>query len=165
MYQRGRDSNLICNVMLKIFFNFLTDRFDAFNKSRLVIGGDFNTTLDPALDANRPNKLHAAKRARLTDFMRIVKLSDVFREKNPRSRKCTYHHDNGTESRLDYVFMPKKDLDCVKNCNICSDIDLSDHFPMELTLKINTTDTNDNTFNSIEKSDWKSTSIVYMKLC
>ncbi len=39
--------------------------------------------------------------------------------------------------------MPKKDLDCVKNCNICSDIDLSDHFPMELTLKINTTDTND----------------------
>ncbi len=143
VYQRGHDSNLICNVMLKIFFSFLTDGLDAFNKSRLVIGGDINTTLDHALDANKPIKRHAAQRARLTDFMRIVKLSDVFREKNPRSRKYTYHHYNGTKSRLDYVFMLKKDVDCVKECDICNNINLSDHFPVKLTLKINTTDTND----------------------
>ncbi len=142
VYCCGRDSKLNLNLMFKIFCSFLTDESDAF-KSRLVIGGDFNTTLDPALDANKEMKGHAARRERLNDFMSIAKLSDVWRKENSSQREYTYHHYNGTKSRLDYVFMLENDVNCVRHCKIRNEIALSDHFPVSLTLNINTTNTND----------------------
>ncbi|RXN24120.1 hypothetical protein ROHU_022330 [Labeo rohita] len=141
VYCCGRDQNLICNVMLKIFYSFLTNAVDALN-SRLVIGGDFNTTLDPKLDANKEIKAHSAGRARLTECMTITKLSDIWRKKNDSKRKYTYFHNNETKSRLDYVFMLKKDENYVINCDIHNEIKLSDHSPVSLTLKVNNAYTN-----------------------
>ncbi len=48
-----------------------------------------------------------------------------------------------TMSRLDYIFMLKNDIDYVESCEILENIRLSDHFPVSLTLNMNTTNTND----------------------
>ncbi|XP_067299100.1 uncharacterized protein [Pseudorasbora parva] len=89
VYYRGRGPNLIGHLMLKIIYSFLTDGSDAF-KHRPVIGGDFNTTLDPRLDANNKNSKHAPLRKTLNDFMSIMKLSDVWRKKHEGARIYTY---------------------------------------------------------------------------
>ncbi|KAK7153542.1 hypothetical protein R3I94_007047 [Phoxinus phoxinus] len=124
--------DLICNLMLKIFNSFLTEWSDAY-KSRLVIGGDFNTTLDPKLDATEDNPDHAARRNRLNEFLRVVKLSDVWRKMHHGERQYT-HDNNGKGSRLDYVFMLENDMQYVTSCEILDDIVLSDHSPVSLTL-------------------------------
>ncbi|KAK7153541.1 hypothetical protein R3I94_007046 [Phoxinus phoxinus] len=133
--------HLICNLMLEIFYSFLTKGLDAFT-CRLVIGGDFNTTLDPKLDATTGNSKHTARRKKLNEFLRIMKLSDVWREMHHEDRKYThtYTYKNKdkevktTKSRLDYVFVSKDDVKYVKSCEILDDIDLSDHSPVSLTL-------------------------------
>ncbi len=141
VYCCGHDTRLNSDLMFKIV-SFLTDGSHAF-KSRLVIGGDFNTTLNPVLDATKEIEGHAAWRARLKSFMSIAKLSDVWRRKHSLQREYTRHHYNRTKSRLDYIFMLENDVNCVRHCNIRKDIALSDHFPVSLTLNINTTNTND----------------------
>lgn len=141
--------DLICDLMLKLFFSFLTNASDAF-KSKLVIGGDFNTTLNPALDATKIISGHSARSEKLKNFMTMVKLSDVWRKKNNGRREYTRIHPqrkisrlfmDPTQSRLDYFFMLENDVFYVENCDIINDLgeNLSDHFPVSLTLNMNRT--------------------------
>ncbi|XP_048048558.1 uncharacterized protein LOC125269663 [Megalobrama amblycephala] len=139
VYYDADGPNLIGHLMLKIFYNFLTDGPDAFTCTP-VIGGDFNTTLDPELDANKEISRHAPLRKTLNDFMSILKLSDVWRKKHDEARIYTYIQNKEpkkpTKSRLDYIFMLENDVKYVKSCVICTDIALSDHSPVSLTLKV-----------------------------
>lgn len=135
VYYHSDDDHLICDLMVKIFSSFLRSGSEAF-KCRPVFGGDFNTTLDD----QDVKKAHEPQRKRLTRFMSILQLSDVWKEKHEaESERYTYQRSNHM-SRLDYFFMLKQDLKYVQSCEICNDIFLSDHFPLSLSLKMSETD-------------------------
>lgn len=117
----------------------LTTESEAFRRM-LVIGGDFNTTLHPTKDAKNENPVHRERRERLRQLMNRVNLSDVWREWHS-EQKFTYSC-NEPVSRIDYVFMLKEDLVYVQRCEIDYTINLSDHFPVTLTLKTDDDDGN-----------------------
>ncbi|KAI7789618.1 hypothetical protein IRJ41_005286 [Triplophysa rosa] len=123
--------------MWRILYSFLLHGPKAWTESRLVIGGDFNTTLNSELDLVDENPGHEGRRKILNKFLSIVNLADVWREKNKSGRKYTFSC-NDPKSRLDYVFMLQKDLENVKDCDIPVDQTkfrkLSDHYPVVLTL-------------------------------
>lgn len=102
-------------------------------QNKLVIGGDFNTSLNSDLDVKKENSAHEAQRARLVKFMNDNELSDVWREMHT-NRQYTFSTQKPM-SRLDYILMLTKDLSYVESCEINEDICLSDHFPVTLTLK------------------------------
>lgn len=139
VYYHSGDDHLICDLMVKIFSSFLRSGSEAF-KCRPVFGGDFNTTLD---DQDVKNA-HGPRRKRLIRFMSILQLSDVWKEMHKgesRSESERYMHSCSKPiSRLDYFFMLNQDLKYVQSCEICKDIDLSDHFPLSLSLKMSETD-------------------------
>ncbi|KAK7153543.1 hypothetical protein R3I94_007048 [Phoxinus phoxinus] len=125
VYDHDVDDMMLLCLMLEI----TSERSDAF-ECRPVIGGDFNTTLDPELDATTDNPEHTAQRKTLKEILSIGDMSDVWREKHPGDRRYTHK----SMSRLDYVFMLKDDVKYVESCEIHNDIVLSDHSPVSLTL-------------------------------
>nr|XP_029503682.1 uncharacterized protein LOC115119084 [Oncorhynchus nerka]XP_029503683.1 uncharacterized protein LOC115119084 [Oncorhynchus nerka] len=79
----------------------------------LVVGGDFNTVLDPKIDRSgtSDNHQHKAFRVYLQEFTSSLKLVDIWRIQNPNSKEFTYSKKTRTskftESRLDMFFVPK----------------------------------------------------------
>ncbi|KAK7168499.1 hypothetical protein R3I93_004723 [Phoxinus phoxinus] len=127
VYDHDNYNQILSDIMMEI----LTEGSDKYAfKCRLVIGGDFNTTLDPELDATTDNPDHAERRKTLKELLSIVNMSDVWREKHPGERRYTHK----SMSRSDYVFMLEDDVKYVTSCEILDDIDLSDHSPVSLTL-------------------------------
>ncbi|XP_056597812.1 uncharacterized protein LOC130415858 [Triplophysa dalaica] len=105
-------------LMLRIHQSVLIHEPKAWTESILVIGGDFNTTLDPELDLAKPNLTHVTRRNEINEFIQDVKLVDVWREKNG-GKKIQYTYScKDPISRLDYVFMLKRDYEYVVNCVI-----------------------------------------------
>lgn len=127
------------NLMMRILCSFLTQGSKAFK--RPVIGGDFNMTLHHRSDraSTKDSAVHKSRRKSIREIMKTVKLIDVWKKINPDKKDYTYSCKKPM-SRLDYVFMLEKDLHCVQNCDIWKDEDmvpeLSDHYPMKLTLTI-----------------------------
>lgn len=127
------------NVMLRILCSFLTHGSEVFQ--RPIIGGDFNTTLHYRLDKKsvKDSTVHKSRRKSILEIMKILRLEDVWRKKHPCEKLYTFSCKKPM-SRLDYVFMLKKDLPHVQNCDIWQDEDidpeLSDHYPIKLTLTI-----------------------------
>jgi len=145
-YHPDQICDIKSDIVMVLIHSFFTEG-PAF-KSRLVIGGDFNTTLNPDLDLITENPKHISRRKMLNEFLRMVNMSDVWREKNPEQKEHTYRWKGKDKeegkSRLDYVFMLKKDVKYVDSCDILN-IALSNHFPVRLILNY--------TKNSVEKSD------------
>uniref|UniRef100_A0A674EJ72 Endonuclease/exonuclease/phosphatase domain-containing protein n=1 Tax=Salmo trutta TaxID=8032 RepID=A0A674EJ72_SALTR len=54
----------------------------------LVVGGDFNTVLDPKMDrsSTSDNRQHKAFRGYLSEFTSSLKLVDIWRNQNPNSK-------------------------------------------------------------------------------
>nr|XP_046171538.1 uncharacterized protein LOC124005938 [Oncorhynchus gorbuscha]XP_046171539.1 uncharacterized protein LOC124005938 [Oncorhynchus gorbuscha]XP_046171540.1 uncharacterized protein LOC124005938 [Oncorhynchus gorbuscha] len=84
----------------------------------LVVGGDFNTVLDPKIDRSgtSDNHQHKAFRVYLQKFTSSLKLVDIWRIQNPTSKDFTYSKKTKTsksgetqcsESRLDMFFVPE----------------------------------------------------------
>ncbi len=127
------------NLMLRILCSFLTHGSEAFQWP--VIGGDFNTTLNYKLDKGsaKDSTEHKTHRKNILEIMEIMKLKDVWREKHPNEKVYTFSCKKPM-SRLDYVLMLQKHMPCVQNCDIWQDKDkvqnLSDHYPVKLTLTI-----------------------------
>ncbi|XDV33463.1 hypothetical protein PO909_003868 [Leuciscus waleckii] len=130
VYYHSKESS---NLMLRIVCSFLTQGSAFFHMP--VIGGDFNTTLDYILDkdSTKDSAVHKTRRKSILEIMKILDLQDVWREKHPHEKVYTYSCKTPM-SRLDYVFMLEKDLPCVQNCDIWQDKELSDHYPVRLTL-------------------------------
>lgn len=103
----------------------------------LVIGGDFNTVLNPFIDkrcqTNRNNQSHHKLLSFVKKFMTSLQLVDIWRRKNPVEQKYTFNRRE-TFSRLDYFFIPEECLWRVSSCEI-RDLERPDHQP--LILKIN----------------------------
>lgn len=97
----------------------------------LVVGGDFNTVLDPKMDrsSTSDNRQHKAFRGYLSEFTSSLKLVDIWRNQNPNSKGFTFSKktktsESGepqyTKSRLDMFFMPefKRTHNITHSCRI-----------------------------------------------
>ncbi len=109
----------------------------------LVIGGDFNTVLNPFIDKKcytsrvTNNRTQNKLRPCVENFMKSLQLVDIWRRKNHVKQNYTFCR-GGTSSRLDYFFIPEECLWRVRSCDI-SDSERPDHQP--LSLKINNVST------------------------
>ncbi|KAA0710120.1 hypothetical protein E1301_Tti023043 [Triplophysa tibetana] len=123
------------DLMSRIHQSFLIHEPKAWKESNLVIGGDFNTRLYP-VDVNRPNFKKSQRKEEVKEFMKVRELIDVWRQKKEAEKQFTYSCKEHI-SRLDYVFMLKRDCECFRNCVIPYEdkYKISDHYPVVLTTQ------------------------------
>lgn len=104
-----------------------------------IFGGDFNCTLDPVMDRLTGTDIsHVQTRRKLTEFIKDLRLVDVWREKNPNKKEFSCHSSTyKTYSRIDYFLISVELLINVANCWYDS-IVISDHAAasMEISLGI-----------------------------
>lgn len=126
--------------------NRLGDYLRAVNtKGVLVVGGDFNTVLDPTIDriSSADQTYHSSLRSILEQFTESLSLTDVFALMHP-MEECFTRSQNLSHSRLDMFFMPTNAVTLVKNCytikaqmrkTTSGYTTISDHDPLVLELE------------------------------
>lgn len=121
----------------------LRDYLTAINtKGVLVVGGDFNTVLDPTFD-RRPaanNTFHSSLRSiHLEDFTESLSLKDIFALMHPMEEGFT-RSQNQSHSRLDMFFMPTNTghyvINCMNHKSPTGKKRISDHDPLVLDIKV-----------------------------
>ncbi|KAL6461175.1 hypothetical protein MHYP_G00311410 [Metynnis hypsauchen] len=117
--------------------NTLVDTLEINKKGVLVIGGDFNTALDPRKDSTNSQRKDNTPRQNLCKFIKSFNLQDTWRVQNPDEKDYTYV----VKSRLDYLFIPKTESLPIMECGIL-DESISDHKPVSLTLSHRPKETN-----------------------
>lgn len=120
VYNAKGDTRLLSNLT-----GILENRKDGV----LVIGGDFNTALNPENDCNNFHRNDKKPKENLQKFIKILKLKDTWRVQNPTKKKYTYV----VKSRIDYLFVPETDAVSINKCEI-ENSKISDHNPVSLTL-------------------------------
>uniref|UniRef100_A0A8C2HSK9 exodeoxyribonuclease III n=1 Tax=Cyprinus carpio TaxID=7962 RepID=A0A8C2HSK9_CYPCA len=102
----------------------------------LLIGGDFNTALNPYIDRNSEtkNKQHLSLNPVVEVFMTSFQLVDVWRRFHPSECEFTYKSSKSpgkaVKSRLDYLFVPEESMHYIKTCEISKEECYSDHQPV-----------------------------------
>ena len=102
-----------------------------------ILGGDWNCTLNPAIDTLNYNNINARPRtrAKILDSMSDLDLVDVFRELYPYKREYTWRRFNtNKQGRLDYFLISKDLIGDVKGTQKCPGY-RSDHSLFILKLK------------------------------
>lgn len=102
----------------------------------VVIGGDFNTVLNPYIDKMSPTSYrdHLKLLPHLKTFIRSLQLVNVWRRRMENNRFYTFHCKKNS-SRIDYFFLPEECLWRVQKCEI-EDIPSDDHLPISLQLNM-----------------------------
>ncbi|XP_053479803.1 uncharacterized protein LOC128607150 [Ictalurus furcatus] len=100
----------------------------------LVVGGDFNTVLDPILDRKPSTSRHSPFRAILEDFAVSLNLKDTWSYKFPIEEGFT-RRQKKSYSRLDMFFMPEDKMKRVYDITP-REQDISDHYPLVLKLTV-----------------------------
>ncbi|XP_073781589.1 uncharacterized protein [Danio rerio] len=125
----------------------LRDYLTAINtKGVLVVGGDFNTVLDPAFDrrSSADQAYQSSLRSILEDFTQFLSLEDVFALRHPMEEGFT-RSQSQSHSRLDMFFLPENITQYVKKCknvkgtmrkSTTGNKRISDHDPLVLELNI-----------------------------
>nr|XP_021323637.1 uncharacterized protein LOC100006143 isoform X1 [Danio rerio] len=105
----------------------------------LVIGGDFNTILNPFIDKKNNTSKIANKRNQknlllfVEKFMKSLQLADVWRRMNPVKQDFTFYKRDCPVSRLDYFFIPDECMWRVRSCEIRNS-ERPDHQPVSLEI-------------------------------
>ena len=120
------------------FFNKLNRRLQDINpdlNANIMLGGDFNVTLDPRVDKKGGTPGGPSRAANtLKNILEQFELLDVWRVRNPDKCRFTWKRNNPRiQCRLDYWFIPDHLLDMVKNIDIVPSI-LTDHSAVLITL-------------------------------
>ncbi len=105
----------------------------------LVIGGDFNIIMDPALDAEKVDAtIYPDILSEVYDLMEKYNLIDVYREFNPSLNTYTYSpkgtNPHGIFRRLDYIMVSESILTAVEDVKekFCY---FSDHKALSIKIK------------------------------
>ena len=88
---------------------------------KILLGGDFNVTLDPALDCSGGNPSLKESVKFLEDIMMENDLVDIWRIRNPDNKNFTWRQKNPIiQRRLDYWFISDVTGRCSqkRNCNL-----------------------------------------------
>lgn len=102
----------------------------------IIVGGDFNCTLDSKLDRLPATRQSQSKMSKgLSDMMKELGLVDIWRQLHPNERDFTYMSQvHGSYSRIDLFCISKTELHRIKESTL-KPISISDHGPV--TMKIN----------------------------
>ena len=120
------------------FFIKIIEQIENIDPITHILGGDWNITLNPSLDRFGNSKDYNAKsRQVLLSWMDENKLIDIWRKKNPTTRRYTLirkkPHPHG--SRLDYFLISESLYNNTIKTSIGPKI-LSDHAPANLNIKM-----------------------------
>ena len=122
------------NVFEAPFFSKLLATISSFSINYRIIGGDFNSTINPNVDQSTPRLNPSRKSARLMELCNDLELFDVWRVLNPRTRDYTFFsRPHKVFSRIDFFFTSRMIVDRSKACIIGTQT-LSDHCPVSLTV-------------------------------
>ncbi|XP_076833263.1 LINE-1 retrotransposable element ORF2 protein isoform X2 [Brachyhypopomus gauderio] len=124
------------------FEQFRDTLFPTSEATFVVIGGDFNTVMDAEVDktSNIRNRGHKVRFTGLMGFLDTFDLEDIWRWLYPEEKSFTYFDVKG-KSRLDYFFLPRRNLTSVNACKIHTRPHLdgqgyiSDHAPISLQIQ------------------------------
>ena len=108
------------------------------NENTFIIGGDFNTIVNPLLDKKNGNlNAHKQGSKRLNEILNQNELIDVWRIKNPDTKMFTWHSNTNPPvfCRLDYLFISNNLVNNVSECTISYGFK-TDHSTVSMVLDI-----------------------------
>lgn len=102
----------------------------------IIVGGDFNCTLNPKLDRLPAIRKPQSKMSKgLSCMMKELGVVDIWRQLHPNGRDFTYMSQvHGSYSRIDLFCVSKTEMYRIKESTV-EPISISDHGPV--TMKIN----------------------------
>lgn len=113
------------------------NRLVEFREGEVILAGDFNLCIDPALD--RSSGIGGEGHNQLSSLRRKLHdshLIDVWRVQHPKERDYTiFSLVHGTYSRLDYLMVDHSLLDSIAGSRI-ETMTLSDHAPVIMTVRL-----------------------------
>lgn len=103
----------------------------------VIMAGDFNLVMIQKMDTQSRTKHKSEKAADLLrKAERDIGIIDVWRCLHPGEKAFTFYSDAQVFSRLDYLFVYKKDIARVSKCEILP-ITITDHAPILMVLNMN----------------------------
>ena len=117
------------------FIHKLTSLFPNLNRHSLILSGDFNTVMDPAMDRSGPRTLARSKMSlALGEFADKAGWVDPWRFFNPHKKEFSYFsHVHHTYSRIDFFLIDKTLLPFTKKTEYTAIVE-SDHAPVSLDI-------------------------------
>ena len=129
------------DALAVITIDVLSSHCGQLNEGVIVVGGDFNCTLNPLIDrVDRPAEHRPRLVQALTKFLNDFGLCDVWRRINPLEKKFTWMRKRASNpssfsrARLDRFYAPPDILPSIRACKI-SPCSLSDHSSLNLCLR------------------------------
>lgn len=100
------------------FFDHLFSLLPDLSSHYLILGGDLNCWLDPALDRSSTKPGVVSKSAAyIWSFLSEYGITDIWRFLHPKEKQYSFFsHTHHSYSRIDYVFIDRKLIPCVRLC-------------------------------------------------
>lgn len=120
------------------FLNQLTQNLDRYKDHSLILGGDFNTYLNPDLDKQPSQSQDRSQFAEaILSLCEDLELVDCWRILNPNAKRFTWRRTNPIQqSRLDYWLISSPLLNSIAEVDISPSF-RSDHSMLKLSLQTN----------------------------
>lgn len=129
-YNLVSDNNTLLTIVEKKICYWLA----RFPNAHLIIGGDFNITLDDTID-RWPPRYQTSSSANLKSLMQRFDLLDAWREKHPHDRIFTWcNKTRSRQSRIDFWLVSSNLKDSL-NINILS-TPLTDHKAIQINISL-----------------------------
>ena len=119
------------------FFTDIIESLELFASGLVILGGDFNLTMNPLLDTSSGSSKTPYRTLNLIKkLLHRLSLHDSWRTMNPSSKDYTFYSPpHNSYSRLDYFYISQNGLELLDNTSIDPMI-LSDHNPITMCLSI-----------------------------
>lgn len=119
------------------FISKTMKKLEKLRKGILILGGDFNLTLDPEMDTSSGKTVLSFRAQRhLKKSLRELHLVDSWRTLHGRERDYSYYSRiHNTYSRIDLLLVDQFDLHLVKT-SVIGSITISDHAPVVLGIRV-----------------------------
>ena len=142
-----KEDVIICNIYAPnreneqiSFYSSIVQKIRTKNIDKVILGGDFNITLNEYLDRKTlcaKKKRRHKGREQLLRLIENLELVDIWRKRNPQKRKFTYRNRSlnpSVQSRLDLWLISETLIESVTECKIIPSI-APDHSAVAITLK------------------------------
>lgn len=119
------------------FISKTLKKLEKLREGILILGGDFNLTLDPEMDTSSGKTVVSCRvQGHLKKSFRALHLVDSWRILHSRERDYSYYSRiHNTYSRIDLLLVDQFDLHLVKS-SVIGSITISDHAPVALSLRM-----------------------------